>query len=432
VSAAGDRSPLRQVLAEAAAEHGCPMKALTVLAPQNDPFRLDTPARHRDGEWLAVTAAQLGLGDRKIHPRGLHYMVLGRPKPDGTEYVNDDEHWEWLQGDCAKAARFLGYIPFDRITDQRNAEPVIRIRGRDGIQAYLTTELDVSIPEAWELEPRIDVEGFDGVQPYRLVIIGEKSSLAEVLGPVADEHDADLYLPTGEISDTQIYLMAKAAQDDGRPLVVLYFADCDPGGWQMGISVARKLQAMKVLLPKMPDFELHRVALTAEQVREYGLPSTPLKATEKRADRWREAWGVEQTEIDALASLRPDLLRRIARDAIRPFYDYTLDARVFEARGRWLTRAQAAVEAATDAEQLQAIRDQAADQLENMRQQINQLNAALRIDPGDIDLPPFAVPEADLGATMQPSPLIDSRWSFAEQCQRLIASKAYDVRPDLA
>ena len=31
--------------------------------------------------------------------------------------------------------------------------------------------------------------------------------------------------------------------------------------------------------------------------------------------------GVEQTEIDALASLRPDLLRQIARDAIAPFYD---------------------------------------------------------------------------------------------------------------
>jgi hypothetical protein len=76
--------------------------------------------------------------------------------------------------------------------------------------------------------------------------------------------------------------MARAAQDDGRPLAVFYFADCDPAGWQMGISVARKLQALKILLPKMPDFEVHRVALTPGQVREYGLPSTPLKATEKR------------------------------------------------------------------------------------------------------------------------------------------------------
>ena len=302
-------SPLRAALDAVIAEEGCSLKDLTVLAPRNDPFRLDTPARHRDGQWLAETAAELGLGTRKIHLRGLHYMVLGRTMPDGTQYVNDNDHWEWLQADAAKAARFLGYLPFDQITDQRNAEPVIRVRESGQIEAYLTTELNVSIPEAWELQPQIDVEGFEGRQPYRLALVGEKSSLADILGPLADRYDADLFLPTGEISDTQIYLMARAAEDDGRPLVVLYFADCDPAGWQMGISVSRKLQALKILLPEMPDFEVHRVALTPAQVREYGLPSTPLKATEKRADPWRAAMGVEQTEIDALASLGPELLR---------------------------------------------------------------------------------------------------------------------------
>ena len=81
------RSPLRQALDTAIASANgskLSMKDLTVLAPQNDPFRVDTPAGHRDGEWLAVHARELGLGDRTIHLRGLHYMVIGRPKPDGT------------------------------------------------------------------------------------------------------------------------------------------------------------------------------------------------------------------------------------------------------------------------------------------------------------------------------------------------------------
>jgi hypothetical protein len=42
------------------------------------------------------------------------------------------------------------------------------------------------------------------------------------------------------------------------------------------------------------------------------------------------------------------------------------------------------------------IRDQAAAQLENMRQQINELNAALRIDLWDIELPPFGIPSPEL------------------------------------
>jgi len=134
--------------------------------------------------------------------------------------------------------------------------------------------------------------------------------------------------------------------------------------------------------------------------------------------------GVEQTEIDALASLRPELLRQAAEDAISPFYDRTLSSRVAVARRRWLNEAQQAVERATDAEQMQAVRDEAADELENMRRRILELNAALRIDPADIEFPPYDIPRALLTGEAT-GPLIDSRLPFDEQCERLIASKAY-------
>ena len=62
----------------------------------------------------------------------------------------------------------------------------------------------------------------------------------------------------------------------------------------MSISVSRKLQALKALEFGGLDIEVHRVALTPDQVREYGLPSTPLKDTERRADKWTAAMGVEQ------------------------------------------------------------------------------------------------------------------------------------------
>ena len=71
-------SPLRQALDAVIAERDCALKDLTVLAPQNDPFRVDTPARHHDGEWLATTAQELGLGDRKIHPFRPAYLLRAR------------------------------------------------------------------------------------------------------------------------------------------------------------------------------------------------------------------------------------------------------------------------------------------------------------------------------------------------------------------
>jgi hypothetical protein len=282
-------SPLRAALDQVIAEQDCSLKDLTVLAPQNDPFRVDTPARHRDGEWLAMTAQELGLGDRRIHLRGLHYMVLDRPKPDGTPYRNTDNDWLWLQGDAAKAARWLGYVPWDQIADQRNAPPEIREFEPPTPGTFLSTELHIEIPS--DITPTLYADDFRGTQPYKIVLFGEKSSLADVLSPVARDYEADLYLPTGEISDTLMYRMASVAARDGRPMVVLCCSDADPAGWQMPISIGRKLQAFHELLPAMPDFAVYRVALTPQQVREYGLPSTPLKDTERRADTWRTAWG---------------------------------------------------------------------------------------------------------------------------------------------
>src|SRR5215207_1679295 len=157
-SLADNRSPLRQVLDAAIAEANgskLSLKDLTVLAPQNDPFRIDRPAAHRDGEWLAVTAEDLGLGNRKIHLRGLHYMVIGRLKPDGLPYTNTDADWLWLSGDAGKAARWLGYLPFDQIVDQRNAAPEVRIFTPPEPYSYITVGLEVDLPDADDIEPRV-------------------------------------------------------------------------------------------------------------------------------------------------------------------------------------------------------------------------------------------------------------------------------------
>lgn len=56
-----------------------------------------------------------------------------------------------------------------------------------------------------------------------------------------------------------------------------------------------------------------------------------MKETERRADKWRARFGVEQTEIDALATLRPQQLAQIVEEAVAPYWDQTLDDRRVEA-----------------------------------------------------------------------------------------------------
>jgi hypothetical protein len=420
-------APLSSVLNEALAS-GRNLKDVTVLAAQNDPFRQDTPASRRDGEWLAMIVEQANLGDRTIHLRGLHYVAvsLEAVKPNGNPYTNTEKDWLWLSGSAAKSARFLRYVEFDRIFDNRNSEPVVRLHKPERVTPFLNVGLDIDIPDVDDLVPTIGIRGFTGIQPYRLVLIGEKGSLLDVLGPVAEARRADLYLPTGEISDSLIYRIAADTDTDGRQLVVLYFADCDPSGWQMGISVARKLQAFQAgWFPKI-SFEVHRVALTPDQVRAYGLPSTPLKDTERRADRWQAATGLAQTEIDALAALQPDLLRRIALDAIAPFYDTSLERRVSEARRDWLNQAQTVVDASLDHDALAAIRADAALKLGEMRDQITEINEALQVDVNEDDLPEPVIPEPIIDEDAHPLPLISSGWDWVYQTERLKASKAYE------
>jgi hypothetical protein len=412
---------------------GGPLKSLTVLAPQNDPFRCDTPAGHRDGAWLANTLDRLGIGGQR-HLRGLHYILIGQPKPNGLPYTNTESDWRWLSENAAKCARWLEYIPFNRIIDQRNDEPVIKKWAPPNPEPYVSVDFDIFLPEAEDLTPHVRIDGFTGAQPYHLVLVGEKSSLRPVLGDVANRYKADLYLPTGEISDTQAYIMASSAADDGRPMVVFYFSDCDPAGWQMPISLSRKLQALQELMMAAEngfEFMVYRVTLTPEQVRPGGLtvdglPSTPLKDTERRADKWIDATGVAQTEIDALAALQPDLLEQIATDAIKPFYDSTLERRVAAARQQWLAVAQEAVDE-DDGDDLEALRETAVERIEEKREELQAIMDTVRVDADAYDLPDPEVPEAVLDDEIPDTALCDSLWDFTEQCERLIASKSYDA-----
>jgi len=254
------------------------------------------------------------------------------------------------------------------------------------------------------------------------------SSLEVVVLPIARAKEADLYLPTGEISDTLLYRIAKDANDDGRPLVLFTLADCDPAGHQMSVSIGRKLQAFRDLL--FPDlcFEVVPVALTVEQVRELGLPSTPLKETEKRADRWRQAFGVEQTEIDALATLQPNVLRDIIERAFNPYFDRELQNRVTVAQAEWRQDAEATIREQVDPTILANLRQEAGERLAELASVIDDINERLRLAADDFTLPAIEVPEPEVGEDSLKQSLLSFDDSWIEATRALIARKQYEAR----
>lgn len=421
---------LRSIIQMAADEEGLSLGDLTVMSNKTDPYRIDTPANHVLGRWvkdaLDLTGAQV-----PIHPRGLHYAIISVDppilKPNGEPYRNNDDDWTYLET-CTNCARWLRYIPFEAILDERNAPPIIETQHADlGPELYVAAGQDsLDVPAFNDLYPSPMLENFTARQAYRLVMMGEKSSLASVLRSIAQNYHSELILPTGEMSNALLHGMLMRGVKDGRPVRAFYFSDLDPTGYTMPLNVARKIQGLIHLYDLDIDIQLRRCALTIDQVRELGLPSTPLKETEKRADRWRERFGVEQTEIDALATLRPDVLHDIAVKALDPYFDHDLEYWIQEKKRQIAIQANARLNEAIEAHDLAAIRKRYEKAMAAAKKAIAEAAPILEeiIDETaealeDIDItPPRPVPEGDVD-----EPLYSSSDDFVTATLKLRGEK---------
>jgi hypothetical protein len=317
----------------------CRIPDLTVLSHGNDPYLLSDG---RAAQWFAEQVTRFIGPTGTVHLRGLFYLCVAAGdvrRPNGKSgldvpFINNEDEWTWITKVAAKNARWLGYVPFERIVDERNTPPELFVPEQEVTDWELLLGLRAPVPCMSALLSEFAAT-IAAIQPFRVIFVGEKVSLKPILLPIARRVGGELLLPTGEISDTQIAELAARCDADGRPAVVLYFSDFDPSGRQMPISVARKLMALRDLRYSDLRIELHHVGLTLDQAVRFNLPSTPLKESELRKDRWLERFGREQTEVDSMLALYSDELRRIAEQAVAPFYDPTLADRGDEAKNAW-------------------------------------------------------------------------------------------------
>jgi hypothetical protein len=406
---------------------------LTVLSRANDPFLLSDG---QAGQWFAQQVERFLGPYRTIHLRGLFYLCVAAGdiwRPNGKNggtilFTNTEEQWDWFTKVAAKNARWLNYVPFSRIVDERNAAPLLFIPEQIVTEWNMTFGGRITVPGLRSLLPEFAAT-VAVAQPYRVILIGEKVSLKPFLLPIARRVGGELLLPAGEISDSQIAQLAARCAEDGRPAVVLYFSDFDPSGRQMPVSVARKLMGLRDGWHRNLRIEVHAVALTLEQTD--GLPSTPLKETERRADKWKTVMGREQTEVDALIALRPAELTRIAEGAVRPFFDPSLAERADEAREAW---EQAVAEHLDGWDEFQAAvaaireaRDFASHAVQKVEEAQKRAEAILEAIPEVV--PDLVAPEPRLPDTDR-QPLFSTDYDDLTAVQRLTAYRAYEDEGD--
>jgi hypothetical protein len=162
-------------------------------------------------------------------------------------------------------------------------------------------------------------------QPAALYIGVEKNTLVAQLESWFDELGIPVLPLRGYSSESYERDIAEdvSASADGRTVIVLYAGDFDPSGE----DIQRNFR-VQMIDRGIEDFELHRIALTNEQVARFGLPEAPGKESDSRAGAFAERHGkLVQVELEALD---PAELRRLYQDAIGRYWDDIQYAAVLE------------------------------------------------------------------------------------------------------
>ena len=308
---------------------------LIALAPQNDPFYTGTPNDWALAEWF--TGLWRAFGYREgMHLRRIHYQIVSQDPPvalpNGLPYENTMECWDLLNL-ASKAARYLGLVDAAAFVDRRNAEAVVYANYRGytpevRVSSYVS-RYDFEFPDFPTL-PHYHLVDYRASQAYHLEIWCEKSTMNDVLLPLCEQYQANLQIGSGELSITAALSLVTRLQQAGRPARIFYVSDFDPAGQSMPVAMSRKVEYFVNSLGLDLDIRVFPVVLTLDQVRDFGLPRTPIKETERRRAGFEDRYGEGAVELDALEALYPGRLSAILSEYMANYYDEMLNDRVRE------------------------------------------------------------------------------------------------------
>ncbi|HEY6258219.1 MAG TPA: hypothetical protein VIY51_20750 [Xanthobacteraceae bacterium] len=307
-----------------------PMETLVALSIANDPFYAGQPGRKAKAEWFAALWHRFRFR-AGVHIRRIHYVLISQNEPvttaSGMPYENSVNCWVDLCK-ASKDARCLGLVSIDDFEDQRIGGPTLRLaEPKDGEVEIEDDEifLDRLAP------PKLSFTPPTIPQRYHVEVWCEKSTIDDILLPLASQYSLNIVTGTGEISLTFCRDLVRRVEESGRPCRILYISDFDPAGLSMPVAVARKIEFLLYDRGLDLDIQVRPIALTHDQCVRFRLPRTPIKETEKRAPDFESRYGEGATELDALEAIRPGELRRILEVDIQRYFDSGLDDMVSEA-----------------------------------------------------------------------------------------------------
>lgn len=415
---------------ELAKESGQRVSDLLALAPQNDPFYAGTPGDYLWGEWFAALWNRFGYSTG-VHLRRIHYRIISQntpvTMPNGLPYENTEKCWDKL-GTASKAARYLRLVDPASFDDRRNPDPVSYAAEPPSPDLYVNSGLWGARPDfpGFPQAPNYMLLDYRGDQMYDLHVWCEKSSMDDILKPLCQQYGATLQVGVGELSITRVLRLVEGIEARGKPARIFYVSDFDPAGKSMPVAVSRKIEYFIYDLGLGLDVRLFPVVLSEDQVRQYRLPRTPIKETERRRDGFENRFGMGAVELDALEAIYPGELARVLRQEMSRFYDAELAERVRQARRDLEDELQAQREQVIEPYQprIDALQQEYDTWRESIQQKLDDYNQRLESLWSEIEqdledeqpgLGNYPIPEAEEADEDDDTPLFDSQRDYFNQ-----------------
>jgi hypothetical protein len=217
--------------------------------------------------------------------RQLYYQFVSRGL-----IANRQSEYKRL-GDIVNNGRLAGLIDWDYIVDRtRNLQSLAHWRSP---QQIIGAVADQYRHDLWAR------------QPYRVEVWIEKDALVGVIAGACDRNDVPYFSCRGYTSQSELHGAAMrlvSYEKNGQDTVVIHLGDHDPSG----IDMTRDIQDRLRLFGSRA--EVHRIALTMEQVEQYDPPPNPAKLTDSRVQGYLAEHGDESWELDALDPATLDTL----------------------------------------------------------------------------------------------------------------------------
>lgn len=225
------------------------------------------------------------------------HVALGLIANRDTEYEN--------LGELLNVGRLCGLVDWESIEDRTRF-----------VREQPSWPDPASIVQ--DLASQFRVNQWEG-QEYHVEVWIEKDALIGIAERPCAELDVPYFSCRGYVSQSEMYVASQRLYDAsvaGRRPIVLHLGDHDPSGVQMSEDIEDRLTMF--LEVEGVDFEVRRIALTMEQIREFDPPPNPAKLSDGRARKYIARYGESSWELDAMP---PAAMDQLIRDEIEQYID---------------------------------------------------------------------------------------------------------------